>query len=159
MTEEILEKASRICQLLDIYGGLLTERQRRFVELHFAQDFSFGEIAKDFQITRQAVHDTVKNALALLNHYESCLHLLKMTGSQGAEGDQATTSESKSLPEPPEPDIPEGKLILDKTQLIRIMESLRDLRNRVEKQRVIYSSDWIVTRLAEIERLLEAENA
>ena len=45
--------------LLDVYGALLTERQRQFMLMHFEQDLSFSEIAREFRISRQAVHKTV----------------------------------------------------------------------------------------------------
>jgi predicted DNA-binding protein YlxM (UPF0122 family) len=75
-----LERAIRIGQLLDLYGSLLTDRQREFVTLHYGDDLSFGEISEQFQVTRQAVHDAVKHAEAALEDYESKLGFLARGG-------------------------------------------------------------------------------
>ncbi|NQU44204.1 hypothetical protein HQ520_13020, partial [bacterium] len=82
--EEKLVEASR---LLDVYGSLLTERQREFMRLHFEQDLSFSEIAREYDISRQAVHDSVKHAVQALQNLEEHLHLVQgeERGPQGAE--------------------------------------------------------------------------
>ena len=41
--------------LLDIYGNMLTDRQRDVMELYYWEDLSLGEIAESNNITRQAV--------------------------------------------------------------------------------------------------------
>ena len=73
--EDTVGRAVRIAQLVDIYGPLLTDRQREFVRLHFEEDLSFGEIARDFEISRQAVHDAVKHAEKALESYDAKLGL------------------------------------------------------------------------------------
>ncbi|GEM_PF-498085 len=72
-----LPRPIRIGLLVDLYGNLLTERQRKFVLLHFNQDQSFGEIAQVFGVSRQAVHDAVKHAERSLEEYEAKLRLLE----------------------------------------------------------------------------------
>lgn len=67
----------RIGLLLDLYGGLLTDRQREFVRLHFNEDQSFGEISVSYNISRQAIHDAVKHAEQSLEYFESKLRLLE----------------------------------------------------------------------------------
>lgn len=71
-----MDKVSWMNLLYDFYGQLLTERQRNFVELYYSQDLSLGEIADDFQISRQAVYDTVKRAEQVLNDYERKMGLV-----------------------------------------------------------------------------------
>jgi DNA-binding CsgD family transcriptional regulator len=68
-----LGRAVRVVRLLDLYGPLLTERQRHFLRLHYEGDLSFGEIASEEGISRQAVHDAVKNGEASLEDYEAKL--------------------------------------------------------------------------------------
>lgn len=63
--------------LLDLYGGLLTKKQQRFTKMHFEDDLSFGEIAREFGVSRQAVYDAVKHAEESLERYEQKLGLLK----------------------------------------------------------------------------------
>ena len=88
-----LEKVVRIGMLLDLYGGLLTERQRSFIVAHYQDDLSFGEIARGHGISRQAIHDAVKHAEAALEEYEAKLSLLargfRGGGSEGGDGASA----------------------------------------------------------------------
>jgi predicted DNA-binding protein YlxM (UPF0122 family) len=72
---EVVDRAVRLVQLMDLYGALLTDRQRKFMELHFEEDLSFGEIAREFEVSRQAVHDAVKHAEAALENYDAKLGL------------------------------------------------------------------------------------
>jgi predicted DNA-binding protein YlxM (UPF0122 family) len=71
-----LDRVVRIGILMDLYGGLLTERQRRYVQMHFNEDLSFGEIARTHNVSRQAIHDAVKHAEKALESYESKLGLM-----------------------------------------------------------------------------------
>lgn len=69
--------------LMDTYGPLLTERQRQFMRLHFEEDLSFSEIAREFQISRQAVHDSVKHAKESLARFEQVLGLAEKARGGG----------------------------------------------------------------------------
>jgi predicted DNA-binding protein YlxM (UPF0122 family) len=70
-----VEKFAWINLLYDFYGHLLTERQRRFVELHYGHDLSLGEIAEKCRVSRQAVHDVLKRAEKTLSGCEEKLGL------------------------------------------------------------------------------------
>lgn len=61
--------------LLEIYGRMLTEKQRSVMELYYWEDLSLGEIAQDQGITRQAVRDSIKRSEQLLEDFESRLML------------------------------------------------------------------------------------
>lgn len=74
-----IEKVTRIGDLFDLYGSLLTDRQREMVELHYLDDWSLAEIAEQQLVSRQAVHDNLRRAEEQLESYESALGLLKMT--------------------------------------------------------------------------------
>ena len=63
--------------LLDTYGELLTEKQRDFLRKYYEQDLSFGEIARDLGVSRQAIFDSVKHGEASLDHYERVLGLVR----------------------------------------------------------------------------------
>ena len=71
-----MEKLAMINLLYDFYGQLLTERQRRFVELYYGDDLSLGEIAEQFGVSRQAVYDILKRSEQSLTDYESKLGLV-----------------------------------------------------------------------------------
>ncbi|MDD4169605.1 MAG: YlxM family DNA-binding protein [Desulfotomaculaceae bacterium] len=72
----MLEKIAWMNLLNDFYGQLLTKRQQSFMELYYGQNLSLGEIAAEFAVTRQAVHDTLKRAEQLLEKYEQKLGLV-----------------------------------------------------------------------------------
>ena len=64
--------------LFDLYGELLTERQRDCFDLHCNQDYSLAEIAEELGISRQGVHDAVTRAEAQLLRYEEVTHCLAL---------------------------------------------------------------------------------
>ena len=69
--EKILEKG----ELLDLYGKLLTQRQRECLELYYNKNLTLAEIADYFHISRQAVHDAMRHGEEQLSLYEETLHL------------------------------------------------------------------------------------
>lgn len=73
----MLDKISRMNELLDFYGPLLTDKQQEVLRLHYEMDWSLAEIAEHMGITRQAVHDIDKRAEAALEDYERRLGLVE----------------------------------------------------------------------------------
>jgi len=65
--------ALQMSLLLDYYGELLTEKQRTYFDLYYNQDLSLGEIAEEFGISRQGVHDFLTKAEVSLVHMEQTL--------------------------------------------------------------------------------------
>ena len=63
--------------LYDFYGELLTEHQRRIYEDLVYQDMSLSEIAEEFCISRQGVHDQIRRCDRILQEYEEKLHLVQ----------------------------------------------------------------------------------
>ncbi len=61
--------------LLEVYGKLLTEKQRGVMELYYWEDLSLGEISQDEGITRQAVRDCIKRSEQILEEFELKLEL------------------------------------------------------------------------------------
>ena len=56
--------------LYDFYGQLLSKRQSQVMELYHEENLSLSEIASEFNISRQGVHDALKNAEKALSEYE-----------------------------------------------------------------------------------------
>ncbi|MBO2942750.1 YlxM family DNA-binding protein [Paenibacillus sp. F411] len=93
-----LEKTNRINLLFDFYEPLLTEKQQMFLKHYFHEDFSLGEIAAEFQISRQAVYEHIKRAEQALEVYEDKLGLLSKHESRTRAMDQLKrTLEQSSL--------------------------------------------------------------
>ena len=63
--------------LYDFYGELLTERQREVLELYNEENLSLAEIAEEFGISRQGVHDALHKAQKALEEYERKLGLVE----------------------------------------------------------------------------------
>jgi predicted DNA-binding protein YlxM (UPF0122 family) len=86
--ENALEKTNRMNVLFDFYGPLLTEKQQTFLKCYFHDDYSLGEIAADFEISRQAVYEHLKRAAQVLESYEEKLGLAVRHEKLQAELDQ-----------------------------------------------------------------------
>ncbi|MCI7402479.1 MULTISPECIES: sigma-70 family RNA polymerase sigma factor [unclassified Pyramidobacter] len=70
---EVLERRIQLSRLYDLYGPLLTERQRRVYEMHDLDDLSLSEIADDLGISRQGVSDQLQRARDRLDEIETLL--------------------------------------------------------------------------------------
>ena len=55
----MMEKKIAFSWMLAFYGEMLTENQREMSRLHWEEDLTFAEIAEQFSVSRQSVHDTV----------------------------------------------------------------------------------------------------
>ncbi len=64
-------------RLYDYYGGLLTEHQRQIYEALVYNDMSLAEIAGEYDISRQGVHDLIRRCDKQLNRYEEKLKLIE----------------------------------------------------------------------------------
>ena len=72
-----MEKKVLLSWLLSFYGSMLTENQREMARLHWEEDLSLAEIAAQFSVTRQSVHDTVGRTERQLEALEEKLGLLR----------------------------------------------------------------------------------
>ena len=59
--------------LFDVYGDLLTKRQREILSLYYEEDFSYTEISEELEISRAAAMDSVHRATKLLEKYEAAI--------------------------------------------------------------------------------------
>ena len=72
-----IENIAENSLLYDFYGQLLSKRQQEVMALYHEENYSLSEIAEEFGISRQAVHDTLKKAEQALAEYEQKLGLVK----------------------------------------------------------------------------------
>ena len=61
--------------LYDLYGGLLSKKQKTVYEYHVTDDLSFSEIGEELKISRQAAYDLYKLADKKLKDIDSKLKL------------------------------------------------------------------------------------
>jgi predicted DNA-binding protein YlxM (UPF0122 family) len=73
----MLEKTTRLNYLFDFYQSLLTPKQKSYMSLYYLDDFSLGEIAEEYDVSRQAVYDNIKRTEAMLEQYEEKLLLFQ----------------------------------------------------------------------------------
>lgn len=71
--EEILE----VSVLFNYYKNLLSGKQKEYLMEHLEEDLSLSEIAKKFDVTRQAVYDNIKRGVKLLYEYEEKIGFYK----------------------------------------------------------------------------------
>ena len=62
--------AWELAMLFDTYGGMLTDKQREYLDMRYNQDMSLGEIGQELGISRQGVHDNLTRTEALLLNME-----------------------------------------------------------------------------------------
>ena len=72
----MFEKMIEISMLFDFYGQLLTAKQQELLKLYHEDNYSLSEIAEEYGISRQGVHDAVKKAEKALHEYENKLGLV-----------------------------------------------------------------------------------
>lgn len=73
----MLEKTTRMNFLFDFYQSLLTPKQKSYMSLYYLDDFSLGEIAEEYHVSRQAVYDNIKRTEAMIEEYEEKLLLFQ----------------------------------------------------------------------------------
>ncbi len=63
--------------LLDYYKNLLSDKQKEYMLEHFEMDLSLSEIAKDHDVSRQAVYDNIRRGIKILKEYEEKIGFYK----------------------------------------------------------------------------------
>lgn len=136
-----VDRAVRIGHLIDLYGPLLTARQLEFTKLHYSDDLSFGEIAEDFGVSRQAVHDAVKHAERSLEEYDAKLGLTPGQVARPAESAQKDTASSSLAPATP-------RAVDGLGPCVRAIEEIHE---RIQRSGgVIYNADGLARDLGQV---------
>lgn len=73
-----IEENVKLGNLIDIYGDLLSEKQKLAITRYVNADMSLSEIAQDENITRAGVLDAIQKAKQKLYFYEEKLKLCKI---------------------------------------------------------------------------------
>jgi len=115
----MLDQLNRVNLLYDIYGPLLTRRQQELLRLYFSDNLSLGEIAAEYGISRQAVHDLIRRAVAAMEALESKLGLYSRFQYQ-----QERLMEADQILSRP---------VLQEEDLARLRQLVRELRLKNEQ--------------------------
>lgn len=70
-----IDKKAYYAILFEYYKELLTDKQIETFICYYNEDYSLAEIAEEFNISRNAVWDTLKKVVILLKYYEDKLKL------------------------------------------------------------------------------------
>lgn len=100
-----LEERMRLNRFYDLYGALLTEKQRQAYEMHEWEDWSLQEISEHLQVSRQGVHDLLSRAKEKLCSFENLLGMDKKFLLQ-----ETFLGELRTLLEVHEKNLPQGFL-------------------------------------------------
>ena len=94
-----MKEIARKALLYDFYGELLTEHQKKVYEDAVMNDFSLSELAEEYGVSRQGIHDLLKRCDAILEGYEEKLKLIERFGllKKTAESLKGDLEELKSL--------------------------------------------------------------
>ncbi|KRL61471.1 putative DNA-binding protein [Latilactobacillus fuchuensis] len=94
-----LAQNARMNSLFEFYGALLTAKQHSYISLYYGDDFSLGEIAEEYAVSRQAVYDNIRRTEKILEGYEAKLHLFQNYEQQNASADQLKKYIQANYPE------------------------------------------------------------
>ena len=64
-------------ELYDLYGDLLTDKQREYFEDYYFNNLSFSEMAENYDVSRNAIFKQLHITTDKLKEYEEKLQLLK----------------------------------------------------------------------------------
>ena len=83
--------------LYDFYGELLNEHQRKVYEDAVFNDLSLSEVADNYGVSRQEIHDLIKRVTKMLEKYENKLHMIERFAKMQdiAQGIKDTIAEYK----------------------------------------------------------------
>lgn len=71
-----MDKLIYLNNLYDLYGNLLTEKQKQYFEEYYFNNLSYGEIGEKYGISRNASFKQLKIIEEKLIEYEEILNLL-----------------------------------------------------------------------------------
>lgn len=62
-------------ELFDLYRDLLTDKQKKYFEDYYFENLSLGEMAENYNVSRNAIFKQVHHTVEKLQEYEEILHL------------------------------------------------------------------------------------
>lgn len=109
-----MEKKVYLSWYLAFYGQMLTQNQQEIARLYFEEDYSLAEIAQQFAVSRQSIHDTVNRVEKTLNDFEEKLGLAKRFRQQEEGLRKCSAALEKVMAHPDtEPYLKEARIIIN----------------------------------------------
>lgn len=127
------ENRRRLKELMERYGNLLTEKQAAMVRAYAVDGLSFSEVARQSNVSRQAVHESVRSAERVLSEYNDKLKHLSPQ--------QQEQLNQQNLMAP--------------ADISQVVSKLESLKMRIAKTGIIYSVDWIRREIDTVMGMLE----
>ena len=72
-----IEDNLRVIKLIDTYGSLLTSKQYEIITSYYFDNLSLSEIGDNYNISRQAISDSINQSIKSLEGYEDKLHIIQ----------------------------------------------------------------------------------
>ena len=72
-----MENNFYLINLYDIYGELLTKKQQQYFEDYYFDNLSLQEISENYNVSRNAIHNSLKETKDKLDLYEDKLQIYK----------------------------------------------------------------------------------
>lgn len=73
-----LKSRLKILSLFDLYKDFLTDKQKLYFEDYYFNDMSLSEISLNYNVSRNAILDSNKKTIQILNDYENKLNLIEL---------------------------------------------------------------------------------
>lgn len=70
-----MDKNIYLINLYDIYGSLLTKKQQNYFEEYYFDNLSLKEISENYNVTRNAIFNVLKETEEKLEFYEKNLNI------------------------------------------------------------------------------------
>ncbi len=70
-----MEKYVYLNELYDLYGKLLTDKQQKYFEDYYFNNLSYGEISREYNVSRNAIYHQLRLIEEKLDFYEEKLKL------------------------------------------------------------------------------------
>ncbi len=68
---------SYISELIDNYHSLLTEKQLTYIEMYYFDDLSLNEISEEFNVSKNAIYDSIQKSINNLKEIDQKLKLIE----------------------------------------------------------------------------------
>lgn len=73
----MMEEVLYFNELYDLYGDLLTDKQKEYFEEYYFNNLSYSEMAENFDVSRNAIFKQLHITTDKLEEYEKVLGLLE----------------------------------------------------------------------------------